>query len=98
MSIGARHSCVAGIVCLTLSRCSHVILPQNVAARLPGSRLLSETEWRNLGVVQSHGWEHYMVHEPEPHILLFKREKDYLTKFGNRPRPTGLGEGAVAAV
>jgi hypothetical protein len=22
--------------------------------------------------VQSLGWEHYEVHEPEPHILLFK--------------------------
>jgi Cyclin-dependent kinase regulatory subunit len=23
-------------------------------------------------VLQSLGWEHYEVHEPEPHILLFK--------------------------
>ena len=23
-------------------------------------------------VIQSLGWEHYEVHEPEPHILLFK--------------------------
>ena len=23
-------------------------------------------------LVQSLGWEHYEVHEPEPHILLFK--------------------------
>jgi len=30
--------------------------------------------------LQSLGWEHYEVHEPEPHILLFKyvnlREQD----------------------
>jgi hypothetical protein len=26
-----------------------------------------------LTVLQSLGWEHYEVHEPEPHILLFKR-------------------------
>lgn len=25
-----------------------------------------------LTLVQSLGWEHYEVHEPEPHILLFK--------------------------
>jgi len=50
-------------------------------------RLMTETEWRTLGVSQSHGWEHYMVHEPEPHILLFKREKNYKTLYGNNPRP-----------
>ena len=27
------------------------------------------------GVQQSRGWVHYMRHQPEPHILLFKREK-----------------------
>jgi cyclin-dependent kinase regulatory subunit CKS1 len=57
-------------------------------AFLAKKTLLTETEWRNLGIVQSHGWEHYMVHEPEPHVLLFKREKDYLEKFGNNPRPS----------
>jgi cyclin-dependent kinase regulatory subunit CKS1 len=25
-----------------------------------------------LTILQSLGWEHYEVHEPEPHILLFK--------------------------
>ena len=71
--------------------CSHVTLPRELAAaKLVGKkeRLLTETEWRNIGVVQSHGWEHYMIHAPEPHILLFKREKNYLEKYGNRPRPT----------
>jgi len=24
-------------------------------------------------VQQSHGWIHYLIHEPEPHILLFRR-------------------------
>lgn len=48
---------------------------------------MTETEWRNLGVVQSHGWEHYMIHTPEPHVLLFKRELNYIEKYGNRPRP-----------
>jgi hypothetical protein len=27
---------------------------------------------RILIILQSLGWEHYEVHEPEPHILLFK--------------------------
>jgi len=35
-------------------------------------KLLYEEEWRGLGITQSLGWEHYEVHEPEPHILLFK--------------------------
>jgi cyclin-dependent kinase regulatory subunit CKS1 len=35
-------------------------------------KLLWEDEWRALGITQSLGWEHYEVHEPEPHILLFK--------------------------
>ena len=67
----------------------HVILPKRVAKDMfkffqvpdlsrPGSkagepRLLSETEWRSIGVQQSRGWHHYEVHKPEPHILLFRR-------------------------
>jgi len=43
---------------------------------------LSEYEWRALGIVMSPGWEHYMLHEPEPHILLFRREKNYQDKYG----------------
>lgn len=31
-----------------------------------------QTEWRNLGVQQSRGWEHYAIHRPEPHIMLFR--------------------------
>lgn len=34
---------------------------------------MTETEWRNLGVQQSPGWVHYMMHTPEPHVLLFRR-------------------------
>jgi len=40
-------------------------------------KLLWEEEWRGLGITQSLGWEHYEVHEPEPHILLFKRPINY---------------------
>ncbi|KAJ8905419.1 hypothetical protein NDN08_001926 [Rhodosorus marinus] len=54
----------------------HVILPKDIAKYVPRSRLMSEEEWRALGVQQSRGWVHYAIHRPEPHILLFKREKD----------------------
>merc|ERR1712025_856929 len=40
---------------------------------VPKTHLMSETEWRDLGVQQSQGWVHYMTHDPEPHILLFRR-------------------------
>merc|ERR1712091_827281 len=51
----------------------HVMLPKDLAKMVPKSHLMSETEWRSLGVQQSQGWIHYMTHDPEPHILLFKR-------------------------
>lgn len=51
----------------------HVILPQEIAKNVPKTHLMSETEWRNLGVQQSVGWVHYMLHAPEPHVLLFRR-------------------------
>ncbi|XP_033750382.1 cyclin-dependent kinases regulatory subunit 1-like [Pecten maximus] len=50
----------------------HVVLPKEIAKLVP-KHLMSETEWRGLGVQQSQGWIHYMKHEPEPHILLFRR-------------------------
>ena len=67
----------------------HVMLPKDLAKLVPKTHLMSEAEWRNLGVQQSlgritgsrellndlliAGWVHYMLHEPEPHILLFRR-------------------------
>ncbi|KOB78862.1 Cyclin-dependent kinases regulatory subunit [Operophtera brumata] len=53
----------------------HVILPQDIARLVPKSHLMTETEWRNLGVQQSPGWLHFMVHNPEPHVLLFRRPR-----------------------
>ncbi|XP_005089940.1 cyclin-dependent kinases regulatory subunit 1 [Aplysia californica] len=53
----------------------HVILPNDIAKLVPNSHLMTETEWRNLGVQQSPGWVHYMVHAPEPHVLLFRRPR-----------------------
>ncbi|GAK64773.1 CKS-domain-containing protein [Moesziomyces antarcticus] len=68
----------------------HVILPKPMLKLLPESyfdpaepgvlRILAVKEWRDIGITQSVGWEHYEVHAPEPHILLFRREKDFLEK------------------
>jgi cyclin-dependent kinase regulatory subunit CKS1 len=41
---------------------SHVILPKELAKTLPKSRLLTENEWRSIGVQQSRGWQHYAIH------------------------------------
>ncbi|CAO3673820.1 unnamed protein product [Umbelopsis vinacea] len=40
----------------------HVTLPKEIAHWLPHHGLLAEEEWRSLGVKQSLGWEHYMIH------------------------------------
>uniref|UniRef100_A0A2K5RFZ5 Cyclin-dependent kinases regulatory subunit n=1 Tax=Cebus imitator TaxID=2715852 RepID=A0A2K5RFZ5_CEBIM len=42
------------------------------AKLVPKAHLMSESECRNLGVQQNQGWVHYTIHEPEPHILLFR--------------------------
>lgn len=39
-------------------------------------RLLKEFEWRDLGVQQRTGMEHYTIHRREPHILLFRKPLD----------------------
>lgn len=40
------------------------MLPKELAKQVPKTHLMSEEEWRRLGVQQSLGWVHYMVHEP----------------------------------
>ncbi|KAI8910354.1 cyclin-dependent kinase regulatory subunit CKS1 [Gorgonomyces haynaldii] len=69
----------------------HVIVPKAIAKWLPQGRLMEDHEWRSYGIRQSAGWVHYMIHNPEPHILLFRREKDYQTKYGNNPPPAAVG-------
>ncbi|KAK3601457.1 hypothetical protein CHS0354_033591 [Potamilus streckersoni] len=61
----------------------HVMLPKDIAKLVPKNHLMSETEWRSIGVQQSQGWIHYMKHEPEPHILLFRRPIDNNTNNNN---------------
>ncbi|KAJ5070055.1 cyclin-dependent kinases regulatory subunit [Anaeramoeba ignava] len=51
----------------------HVILPKTMGRKIPSDHLLSETEWRAIGICMSRGWIHYHYHKPEPNILLFRR-------------------------
>ncbi|MDR3549243.1 MAG: cyclin-dependent kinases regulatory subunit [Candidatus Pacebacteria bacterium] len=67
----------------------HVLLPKETYKSMPKSRLLTESEWRALGVQQSRGWVHYEIHKPEPYILLFRRQ------LGTDPQ-TGLVAARVA--
>jgi cyclin-dependent kinase regulatory subunit CKS1 len=53
----------------------HAILPETTFRKIPRGVLLSESDWRVLGVQQSRGWVHYLIYKPEPHILLFRRPK-----------------------
>uniref|UniRef100_A0A8C5WVJ9 Cyclin-dependent kinases regulatory subunit n=1 Tax=Laticauda laticaudata TaxID=8630 RepID=A0A8C5WVJ9_LATLA len=50
----------------------HVMLPREFSKQVPKIYLMTEEEWRRLGVQQSLGWVLYTIHEPEPHILLFR--------------------------
>lgn len=60
----------------------HVLLPKDIEALLPKpQRLLSETEWRGIGVQQSRGWVHYAIHRPEPHMCVLVSWK------ANSPKP-----------
>ena len=51
----------------------HVNIPENLARHLPRDHLLSDAEWRSLGISMSLGWQHYGYHDPEPTVLLFRR-------------------------
>jgi len=52
----------------------HVIIPKEFVKYIPKNHLMTESEWRNIGIQQSPGWEHYMIHSPEPNILMFRRK------------------------
>ena len=57
----------------------HVIITRSMAHEVKNivskrcGELLTEADWRGLGVQQSRGWQHYLFHRPEPHVLLFRR-------------------------
>ncbi|MBN3323005.1 CKS1 protein, partial [Atractosteus spatula] len=45
------------------------MLPKQMSKLVPTSHLMSEEEWRSLGVQQSQGWIHYMIHKPGSCVL-----------------------------
>lgn len=57
----------------------HVQLTENlynrVKDKIRGNNLLTEDEWRALGIVQSRGWVHYATFYPDAFVLHFRRPK-----------------------
>uniref|UniRef100_A0AC34FDM9 Cyclin-dependent kinases regulatory subunit n=1 Tax=Panagrolaimus sp. ES5 TaxID=591445 RepID=A0AC34FDM9_9BILA len=53
----------------------HVTIKEQYRKYVPQNCLFSEDEWRGIGVQMSPGWIHFMIHNPEPHILIFRRPK-----------------------
>lgn len=41
----------------------HVVLSKEIASTINSKKLLTESEWRDLGIVQSRGWIHYDYHK-----------------------------------
>ena len=54
-----------------------------MAELIPRTHLMTESEWRNLGVQQSPGWIHYMIHEPGKNKLkTFNKQTSFTVKVG----------------
>ncbi|KAF8375663.1 hypothetical protein PRIPAC_82092 [Pristionchus pacificus] len=71
----------------------HVHAPKDVVKHIPKNRLMSEGEWRALGIQQSPGWVHYMIHPPERHVLLFRRPLPHMI-----PKSSSLAKGGATVV
>lgn len=54
--------------------CRHVMLPKDIAKLVPKTHLMSESEWRSIGVQQSQGWIHYMKHDPGDYLFLISND------------------------
>jgi len=60
----------------------HVVVPIEMVKlirKLCGGdvRLMKQCEWSQI-LAQHRSWEHYAIHRPEPHVLLFRRPKGYI--------------------
>jgi len=56
------------------------VLPPDMAKLLPKNRLLTEAEWRGLGVQQSRGWVHYgKQRQTTPTLDTINKPRDELT-------------------
>ena len=49
---------------------------KKLAKTLPKSRLLTESEWRGIGVQQSRGWQHYAIHR---YVTVMSCRRSFLT-------------------
>lgn len=47
----------------------HVILPEDMAGLIPKTHLMTESEWRNLGIQMTTGWVHYMRYAPGEYLV-----------------------------
>ncbi|SAL98768.1 hypothetical protein [Absidia glauca] len=73
----------------------HITLPPEIAQYLPDKKLkilLLESEYRRLGVRISSGWEHYMIYQPEPNILLLRRSLETAKKASGERTMEDLDE------
>lgn len=61
----------------------HVIIPRKYVNLISKTHLMSEAEWRSIGIQQSPGWVHYLLHGPEPHVICFRRPLE------QKPAPLG---------
>ena len=50
-----------------------MIIKKEAVGLIPKGKLMSEREWRSIGIQMSLGWEHYCEYKPESNVLLFRR-------------------------
>lgn len=53
----------------------HVYLPPDIAPTVPVTHLMTESEWRNLGIQMSTGWMHYMENSSSEHLVCVLTDK-----------------------
>ena len=55
------------------------MLPKEIAKLVPKSHLMTEHEWRSIGVQQSQGWVHFLRHNPG--IIVLVDNHSYILVF-----------------
>ncbi len=51
-----------------------VILPKKYLPYVSEKKTLNFEQMKSLGIEISPDWENYLVHEPEPHVILLRRK------------------------
>lgn len=71
----------------------HITIPLAVAKLIPEETpLLTEHEWRSLGIRQSRGWIHYGYFPPHRSVLLFRRPLPGTRHFWDREEESSSSE------